>query len=278
MPVALEAFYLPSSAPASGHRYCILRRPADRPCTAAMVYLHPLAEEMNKSRRMVSLQAQALAESGIAVLQIDLQGCGDSSGDFSDASWDGWLGDATDALQWMRQRHAGVPLWLWGLRSGALVASEASRKLELPVSLLFWQPALEGSQVLQHFLRLQVLGNVIDGQAPTTVGALRQRLLSTGSIEVGGYVLTPRLANGLEAARLQPPRPGTRVVWLEVSSMLHPRLIAGSPAAIERWQAAGCKVNATAVNGPAFWQSNEIEEAPELLTATLAQLREPALP
>ena len=39
------------------------------------------AEEMNKARRMAALQARLLAENGYAVLQIDLHGCGDSSGD-----------------------------------------------------------------------------------------------------------------------------------------------------------------------------------------------------
>ena len=48
---------------------------------------------MNKSRRMAALQARAFAEMGFGVLQIDLFGCGDSSGDFSDARWDIWKQD-----------------------------------------------------------------------------------------------------------------------------------------------------------------------------------------
>ncbi len=48
---------------------------------------------MNKSRRMAALQARAFAAMGFGVLQIDLFGCGDSSGDFSDARWDIWKQD-----------------------------------------------------------------------------------------------------------------------------------------------------------------------------------------
>src|SRR5687768_8838655 len=79
-----EAMFL--SAPHGGRRFCLLHMPS-RPARALVVYVHPFAEEMNKSRRMAALQARALAASGHAVLQIDLLGCGDSSGDFGDASW-----------------------------------------------------------------------------------------------------------------------------------------------------------------------------------------------
>ena len=47
---------------------------------ARVLYLHPLAEEMNRSRRMAALQARALAAAGCEVLQPDLLGCGDSAG------------------------------------------------------------------------------------------------------------------------------------------------------------------------------------------------------
>ncbi|MBK8384562.1 MAG: hypothetical protein IPL11_02315 [Candidatus Accumulibacter sp.] len=48
-----------------------------------------MPKNSNKSWRIVPLQARALATAGYAVLQIDLMGCGDSSGDFGDATWGG---------------------------------------------------------------------------------------------------------------------------------------------------------------------------------------------
>jgi len=78
-----EPFFLPASR---GERFCIFH-PAAGALRGAVLYLHPFAEEMNKSRRMAALQSRMLAARGIAVLQIDLFGCGDSSGDFGDASW-----------------------------------------------------------------------------------------------------------------------------------------------------------------------------------------------
>ncbi|MGL5987461.1 MAG: CocE/NonD family hydrolase, partial [Burkholderiales bacterium] len=66
-----------------------------------VVYAHPWAEEMNKSRRMAAEMARQMARSGFAVLQLDLAGCGDSDGDFADASWDAWLEDIDRAAAWL---------------------------------------------------------------------------------------------------------------------------------------------------------------------------------
>ncbi|MEP6965262.1 MAG: hydrolase 2, exosortase A system-associated, partial [Polaromonas sp.] len=118
---------------------------------------------MNKSRRMAALQARALAGAGFDVLQIDLLGCGDSSGDFGDATWQSWVSDVVQACHWLQNRSdmhdAGstpAQLWLWGLRAGCLLAVEAARQLKRPCNFLFWQPPASGKTLLQQFLRLKV--------------------------------------------------------------------------------------------------------------------------
>ena len=75
-----------------------------------LLYLHPFAEEMNKSRRMAALACRALAAAGFAVLQIDLRGCGDSSADFGDASWADWQADVRVGMAELDRRAPGVPL------------------------------------------------------------------------------------------------------------------------------------------------------------------------
>ena len=114
-----EAFFLPADI---GQRFCLFH-PANRaPGSFALgqvVYVHPFTEEMNKSRRMAAMQARALAQAGFEVLQIDLLGCGDSSGGFGDATWAAWVADVTSACLWLRARPDAVsadqprpPLWL----------------------------------------------------------------------------------------------------------------------------------------------------------------------
>src|SRR5690242_11050763 len=126
MESAMEAFFLPAAA---GQRFCLYHRAAAGiPERGAVVFVHPFAEEMNKCRRMAALQSRALAAAGYTVLQMDLLGCGDSSGDFADATWEAWVDDVGLACTWLWQRSA-APLWLWGLRGGCLLAAAAAREL-----------------------------------------------------------------------------------------------------------------------------------------------------
>ena len=93
MPAQPEAFFLSVDGGRLGQRFCLFHPAQGGVPKGCVLNIHPFAEEMNKSRRMAALQARALAKAGYAVLQIDLFGCGDSSGDFGDASWQDWVGD-----------------------------------------------------------------------------------------------------------------------------------------------------------------------------------------
>lgn len=234
-----------------------------------IVYAAPFAEEMNKSRRAVALQARALALSGYAVLQMDALGCGDSSGDFGDASWEAWVEDLRLACAWVRTEFGGAP-WLWGLRTGCLLAA-ATAAVEVDIArLLLWQPVASGKQYFQQFLRLKAAGELLGGNAKEIMDGLKARLSEGHAIEIAGYTVSAALANGLAAAELSlPPRP-MRVDWLEVSGK--PDAIP-SPAATSRaaqWQHEGHAVAVRVAHGPAFWQTVEIAECPALVAATLA--------
>ena len=249
-----------------------------------VLYIHPLAEEMNKSRRMAALQARALSAAGFAVLQIDLLGCGDSSGDFGDATWSAWVDDVLAACQWLRRQPTSVdcagsakpvPLWLWGLRSGCLLAADAAPKLPEPSHFLFWAPAPVGKPLLQQFLRLKVAGDMLTGSAKGVMDGLRRQLAAGDTVEVAGYALNPALASGLELASLNPPVTAARLEWLELSTRADATLTPVATQTQARWQKAGHAVRSRLVTGPSFWQTAEIEDAPALITATLAAMVEP---
>lgn len=268
----MEAFFLPVTH-AEGARLCIHHPPAGgQPARGLVLYLPPFAEEMNKSRRMVALQSRALAARGYAVLSIDLHGCGDSSGDLADAGWQGWIDDALAAVHWLQARHPGRPLWLWGLRTGALLAAAAAAALGQPCQLLLWQPVIAGKQALQQFLRLQAAADLIEGKQQGATAALKQQLAQGQPVDVAGYRLPPAVALGLEAATLQPLAGITGLLWLEVSSRAEPALNPAATLALDKWRAAGVQAQGTAVRGPAFWQTVEVEDAPALIDATLAAL------
>lgn len=199
-------------------RFCLLHLPPASP-RGSILYLHPFAEEMNRSRAAAARQARAFAAAGYAVLQIDLHGCGDSADDFGAATWDSWRADAHAAVQLLQQRIA-APLCLWGLRSGALLATEVARELVGGSPLLLWQPVLAGKQHLQQFLRLSLAADMLEGraggEAKGSSEALLAQLESGRAIEVAGYRLAPGLARGLMASSLAQPEPAQRTHCIEV--------------------------------------------------------------
>ncbi len=279
-----QAFFLPVSeargAEPADQRLCVFHRAHGVPNgvpRGRVVYVHPLAEEMHKSRRMAALQARQLAEAGFSVLQIDLLGCGDSSGDFGDASWQAWLDDVLRACDWLRAvdaDHAVAPLWLWGLRAGGLLAAEALNRLEEPANLCLWQAPAAGKTLLQQFLRLKLAAEMQGGGAKGLMEQMRQQLAAGESVEIAGYALAPALAQGLEAARLRPPAASHagRLEWLDVDSREDASLSPVAAQVLSEWTAAGWNVRSQVLRGPSFWQTTEIEDAPALLAATLAAL------
>ena len=284
-----EAFFLPAASTESGQRFCLFY-PAqsdekDGSIRGQILYIHPFAEEMNKARRMAALQARALARSGFDVLQIDLRGCGDSSADFGDATWQSWVSDVVQGCRWLRSRSNAhgvssdnVPLWLWGLRAGCLLAVEAASQQSEACNFLFWQPPSAGKPLLQQFLRLKVAGDMLGGQAKGVMDGLRQQLADGVTVEIAGYMLSPSLAFGLEQAALVAPAgrgQAQRLEWFELSTREEASLSPISANTVAQWQQAGFAVSSHIVRGPAFWQTTEIEDAPALIAATTAALANP---
>lgn len=263
-----DAFFLPAGG---GERLCIFH-PAIGAPLGSVLYVHPFAEEMNKSRRMAAQQARAFAARGYNVLQIDLFGCGDSSGDFGEARWALWKDDVRVAHHWLRG-HAEGPVHLWGLRLGALLAADCARERDASfASLLMWQPLISGVQFMTQFLRLRLTSEMLSGTAASNgTEQLRAQLVAGRTLEIAGYELAPELALAIERLDL-----ASLVVsnvpaqWFEVNAGGKP-----SPAlrrAAQAWSTAGAEVDLRAVRGEPFWNSIEISECPELIVATLDAL------
>lgn len=259
-----EPFFLPAGG---GERFCIFHRASGVPL-GHVLYVHPFAEEMNKSRRMAALQARAFCARGYNVLQMDLLGCGDSSGDFGEARWALWKDDVRTAHRWLR-RYAEAPVHLWGLRVGALLAADCAREEHKSfASLLMWQPVISGAQFMTQFLRLRLGSEMLSGAAPGAgTEELRAQLTAGKALEIAGYELAPELASAIERLALAGLAPmNVPARWFEVNAEATP-----SPAlqrAAQAWSAAGAEVHMHAVRGEPFWSTVEITECAELIAAT----------
>jgi exosortase A-associated hydrolase 2 len=265
----MEVFYLPLQ---DGPRLCVLHRPdrAGREA-GAFVYVHPFADEMNKTRRMAALQSRALAAAGWFVLQIDLFGCGDSQGDFGDATWPRWIDDVIDASSWLNQQCGFAPM-LWGTRLGCLLAAEASHRMPSPPNLLFWQPVVSGRRFMQQFLRVKLATQLLGGgdRERQDTEHLRQQLVRGESVEIGGYHLSPALALAIDKCELSPPKMPARVAWFEILGGPELSISPGLRSRLEAWQGSGVPVDVHAIGGPAFWQTQELAECRELVEASVS--------
>lgn len=263
----IEPFFLTSP---HGQLFCLFHSPNGTSTKGSVLYLHPFAEEMHKSRHMAALQARALAQSGYAVLQIDLTGCGDSTGDFADANWSTWLDDARLGHAWLREA-TGLSITLWGLRTGGLLAAEAACRLDAVDRLILWQPVTDGAQFLTQFLRIKVASEAFrNSKDQTSTPTLKAQLEQGVEVEVGGNMLSPSMARELGSAELADIKPPCPVNWLDTCVGPELRINSGSQGVIDAWQAKGVDVQAQIVNALPFWNTQEIRECPDLINATLA--------
>ena len=271
-----EAFFLASS---NGRRYCLFH-PPQGVVRGALLYVHPFGEEMNKTRRMVALQARALAALGYGVLQIDLYGCGDSSGELRDARWAIWKQDIADGVAWLARR-SGQPVGLWGLRLGALLALDYARTAALPPSrLVLWQPVNSGAAFLTNFLRLRVTSELVSGTSEPADDSvdLRAALRAGKTIDIGGYELSGALAAAIDAAEATSFAPtGYPVDWFDVVPSAQRPLAPGAAKVASGWRAQGATLQVHLVHGQPFWATQEIVECSTLLAATSALLGEARL-
>lgn len=269
---AAEPFFLKTE---SGQCFCLFHKPHHgKECLGAIIYIHPFGEEMNKSRRMAAMQARTFAAMGFGVLQIDLFGCGDSSGEFSDARWDIWKQDVSFARNWLENRIS-ASVSLWGLRLGALLALDFARNQpEMIDRIILWQPVINGESFLNQFLRLRMANEMLansGAEKKTGTSAMRACLASGETLEVAGYELAPDLAtaiDGLKAAELVVRN--STVHWFEIVAEPGRSMPPAGAKVLGEWKRSGVDPHVHLVACSSFWATQEISECPELVLATAA--------
>lgn len=262
-----QAFFLDARP---GKRFC-LYHPPQGTSRGAVLHVPAHAEEMNKSRRMVARQARLLAAQGLGVLLLDLYGCGDSEGLSGDARWDIWRQDVTLGLDWLRATTAG-PVSLWGLRLGALLALDVAQRADL-ASVLLWQPVTDGAAYLTQFLRLRLAAEMLAPGKAASGGtdALRHALADGASLDIAGYTLTSSLADAIDRTSIDAmTAPACPVHWLDLAPQPGRPFAPARSAVAGHLRASGWLLDTGIVDGPAFWASQEISEAPALLDASAA--------
>lgn len=269
-----------------GHRSVVVRwRPAQPP-RAQAVFFPAFGDEMNQTRRMVKLAAEALAARGIESVVFDPRGTGDSSAGFEDATVARWLADcraivarvqADSARQGGQPGNSGsparLPLLLIGCRLGVALAVETSRTLAEPAAALIgWAPLLQGKQQLSGMLRADKVSRM---QKSDAAGAPEPRALwAAGECAwLGGYPVSAALAEQLEALDATAAPHAVRATLIDVRVPVGEELVAPTEPLKKRgesWIGRGVPTAVQAVPGAGFWNVADLVDVPELIEATVA--------
>jgi exosortase A-associated hydrolase 2 len=241
----------------------------------AVLFIPPFAEEMNKSRHMMSLQARAMASAGISSLMIDLFGTGDSSGDFSEARWHIWVENIQKSIGWLRE-HGYSSISCLGVRLSGLLAVAAAKVDDTPIKkIVWWQPVLTGENYLIQILRLRTTQGMLLKNQPSNENTqgLLERLLGGETIEVAGYDIHPELGKALIDQQINQnehslPPLSVKIELVELVSNKDKKNSLPVSNLIEHWPAADMHT----LVGENFWNARESHINQELIDMTTALL------
>ncbi len=270
----IEPLFLPGQA---GRVFALYIGPRAA-ARGAVLYLPSFAEEMNRCRSTVALQARQLAALGHACLLLDYHGTGDSEGDFDAARWSTWCADALMAADWLRKRSGHAPV-LWGLRLGALLAAEvASQSAGALNRLLFWQPVADGKTFLTQYLRLRVASLMDRGLPAETTESIRTQLRSGDGVEISGYRLPGGLSGDIDSKKMLDIEHfgGMQIDWFENVDQPDKPLSIGAQRVVDGIVGKSGVVKVHTFCDPAIWSLHSRDNAPDLVAKTTALFAEAA--
>lgn len=263
-----KPFFLKGS---KGPLFCIYYPPSiGRNSDYTIIIVPPFGEEMNKARRMMSLQARALSDVGFGCVLFDLFGTGDSSGEFSASSWNIWKSDLNIISQWVSDQNNTNYCYLT-LRLGSLLALDSILFYNLrPAAIALWQPIISGSTAMRQILRLYSLRNFHDQNNRTNTQAILKKFEQDKSLEVAGYEINIDLyhsINNIELSNFTLDFECT-ALWSELCLTTPAAISPASSKICDKWQKTGTNIVRAPLTGPAFWASTDIIVVDKLITLT----------
>ncbi|MBB4630672.1 hypothetical protein [Sphingosinicella soli] len=204
----------------------ILRGPETGPC---VLFVPPLFEEMNRTRRLLADLGRALAAEGIASVLPDLPGTGDAPGTPGIAVWR----DAVAHLIAQTRR----PLHVLAVRGGALLTDGSGSR-----GLYRVAPAASGAGLLREMTRAQAIADQERDGARVAPSAYEGRFARGETVALTGYDIPAPLAADLAALILPEAAVPLRVsevegppVWRQAEPAPAPAFANALAEDIARW-------------------------------------------
>ncbi len=243
---------------AGRHLTGMIHTAAEPPRGPAVVFCNPFGDERKSSALAMARLARRLAGRGAAVLRFDYWGCGDSPGEFVDASVSSRVEDILAAVEFLRAQTRAKPICLLGLRLGATLAVRAAKKLRECAALALIEPVPEGAAYFEGQLRRRLVRRMITG------GQGRGKAEKGEIIDLDGYAVRRRTLEEMQHLRIEPAELAFdgRVLLVQVS--FNEKLRAEIVGLRRAFGAAGASVQVRALVMPPFWSHIDITDTTAL--------------
>jgi len=238
---------------------------------AGLVFCHPFAEERKSAYRAMVSAARAFVDAGIAVLRFDYRGCGESEGEFEDATVSTRLADIERAMELLKQEAGLDRVGLLGLRLGALFAAQVAEKRgDLPM-LVLWEPATNGKSYFMADLRKKLIKEMMTaGKGSVKREEVIESLKDPATIiDFDGYSVSGQMYGELEPIDLLEQLGRHKAPTLIVQISHNAKISKPLERLDEAYRAAGADVQVVPVVEPPVWNRIDLVECPALTGETL---------
>lgn len=127
----------------------------ESPRATGVLTVYPMGQEYMRSHRAVLQLVGRLTRRGFPALRFDFHGCGDSSGEYEEASLWRWQEDIHRAVEELAMRGGLAAKALFGLRMGATLSALAAAERDDVNCLVLWNPVVNGRAHREELRQLQ---------------------------------------------------------------------------------------------------------------------------
>ena len=236
-----------------------------------VVFCDAFEDERRTTCLAMTRLAREVAARGFAALRFDYWGCGDSPGDFADATVSTRLADIRSASAFLRAEAGVRKLCLLGLRFGATLASQAAEGTADCAALVLIQPEPDGKAYVDSLIKRKLVrGMITRAQGGEQVGGA-----GADVIDLDGYALTQRTVKEMRECIIAPGRVAFRGPVLVVQISFNESIRPEARAVCAAYEGAGAKVDVRALVMPPLWSRIDVT-ATEALNEAVGQWLEGA--
>jgi pimeloyl-ACP methyl ester carboxylesterase len=169
-----------------------------RDCNIVLCY--PIGQEYIRAHRTFVQLGARLSAVGFPVLRFDYYGCGDSEGNFGEASITRWMEDISSAVNEMRDRTHIEKVCLLGLRLGGSLSMMYASKDDGIDGLILWNPIVSGRNHIREL-------NILHKETLKNTYTSKPRKKNNNTKEFLGYSFLDSLLSGIGQIDLLSAKP-----------------------------------------------------------------------